>query len=109
LEEPELCTDPRFASNENAGGQQDRVGPHHLGHLTGTHKRLLTGYANSMESGTLGLPRKTIILISSVSRVPLGPINNIEETFEHPQAQARGMVVEVEVCLIFNQAPGFHG
>ncbi|KAH9005064.1 CAIB/BAIF family enzyme [Lactarius hatsudake] len=28
--------------------------------------------------------------------VPYGPINNIQQTFEHPQAIARGVVVEVE-------------
>ncbi|TFY66900.1 hypothetical protein EVG20_g4184 [Dentipellis fragilis] len=28
--------------------------------------------------------------------VPFGPINNIEQTFEHPQAKARGVVVDVE-------------
>ena len=31
--------------------------------------------------------------------VPHGPINNIEQTFEHPQAVARGAVVEVDVRL----------
>ena len=29
--------------------------------------------------------------------VPYGPINNIQETFEHPQAIARGVIVEIEV------------
>lgn len=29
--------------------------------------------------------------------IPHGPINNIQQTFEHPQAIARGVVVEVEV------------
>jgi len=28
--------------------------------------------------------------------VPFGPINNIEQTFKHPQAVARGVVVEVQ-------------
>jgi len=34
-------------------------------------------------------------------RVPFGPINNIAETFSHPQATAREVVVEVEVTLRF--------
>ncbi len=34
-----------------------------------------------------------------VSSVPFGPINNIQQTFNHPQAVARGMVVEVEVKI----------
>ena len=33
------------------------------------------------------------------SRVPFGPINNIEQTFKHPQAVARGVVVEVQVMI----------
>jgi len=28
--------------------------------------------------------------------VPFGPINNIQQTFAHPQAVARGVTVEVE-------------
>jgi succinate---hydroxymethylglutarate CoA-transferase len=31
--------------------------------------------------------------------IPFGPINNIQQTFEHPQAVARGTVVEVEVTV----------
>jgi crotonobetainyl-CoA:carnitine CoA-transferase CaiB-like acyl-CoA transferase len=34
-----------------------------------------------------------------VSSVPFGPINNIQQTFNHPQAIARGVVVEVEVNI----------
>lgn len=33
--------------------------------------------------------------------IPFGPINNIAETFAHPQAVAREVVVEVEVMLCF--------
>lgn len=29
--------------------------------------------------------------------VPFGPINNIKQTFEHPQAIARGVTVEIDV------------
>jgi len=31
--------------------------------------------------------------------VPFGPINNIAETFEHPQAVARGAIMEIDVRL----------
>jgi succinate--hydroxymethylglutarate CoA-transferase len=34
--------------------------------------------------------------LSSVYRIPFGPINNIRQTFEHPQVVARGLVVEVD-------------
>jgi len=39
--------------------------------------------------------------------IPFGPINNIAETFAHPQAVARGAVVEVEVRLasVLNHTP----
>jgi len=40
------------------------------------------------------------LLISRVVlRVPFGPINNIAQTFAHPQAKARGITVEVDVSL----------
>jgi crotonobetainyl-CoA:carnitine CoA-transferase CaiB-like acyl-CoA transferase len=35
-------------------------------------------------------------------RVPFAPINNIAQTFAHPQAVARGIAVEVEVKQLFN-------
>ena len=31
--------------------------------------------------------------------MPFGPINNVQQTFNHPQAVARGVVVEVEVKI----------
>lgn len=35
-------------------------------------------------------------LSSLFDRVPFGPINDIQQTFEHPQVKARGLVVEVD-------------
>lgn len=35
-----------------------------------------------------------------VRRVPFGPINNIDQTFAHPQAVARSCTVEVDVRLL---------
>jgi crotonobetainyl-CoA:carnitine CoA-transferase CaiB-like acyl-CoA transferase len=52
--------------------------------------------------GKGGLPRyfriEHIILYVGYS-VPFGPINNIAQTFSHPQAKPRRIVVEVEVRL----------
>lgn len=31
--------------------------------------------------------------------VPFGPINNIQQTFNHPQAIARGVIAEVQVVI----------
>jgi hypothetical protein len=40
--------------------------------------------------------------------VPFGPINNVSQTFSHPQAKARGIVVEVDVRVSFTPlAPPF--
>lgn len=43
-------------------------------------------------------PRRLISY--AVFRVPFGPINNIAQTFEHPQAKARGITVEVDVSVV---------
>lgn len=34
-----------------------------------------------------------------VIRVPFGPINNIQQTFSHPQVIARDVIVEVQVWI----------
>jgi crotonobetainyl-CoA:carnitine CoA-transferase CaiB-like acyl-CoA transferase len=36
-----------------------------------------------------------------MNSVPFGPINNIRQTFEHPQSQARGVTVEVDVRILY--------
>ena|ERR1700722_4597512 len=44
----------------------------------------------------------TVYLSDTSGRIPHGPINNIQQTSEHPQATAREVVIEVDVsiCLI---------
>lgn len=37
---------------------------------------------------------------SQLYSIPFGPINNIQETFKHPQAIARGSILEVDVCVV---------
>lgn len=32
----------------------------------------------------------------TIIRVPFGPINNISQTFDHPQVKARELVIEIE-------------
>jgi len=39
------------------------------------------------------------IHIEGLLSVPFGPINNIEQTFKHPQAVARGVIAEVQVVI----------
>lgn len=43
----------------------------------------------------------TLLELNVSLSVPFGPINNIAETFSHPQATAREAVVEVEVMPHF--------
>jgi succinate--hydroxymethylglutarate CoA-transferase len=98
LEEPELCNDPRFATNEMRVANrtelvciisdllQKRPRDHWLRKFRGVG--CVTNFSHSPPSDTSDTHH---------SRVPFGPINNIKETFEHPQAKARSIVVEVEV------------
>jgi hypothetical protein len=39
--------------------------------------------------------------IQLLRRVPSGPINNLKQTFEHPQALAREVTVVVDVSIDF--------
>jgi len=51
--------------------------------------------------------------IPTSGSVPFGPINNLQQTFDHPQAIARGVAVEVKVSAPqFRHLPvhlTFHG
>jgi len=40
---------------------------------------------------------------ASPCSVPFGPINNIQQTFAHPQVGARQATVEVDVRIALNQ------
>ncbi|KZV68827.1 CAIB/BAIF family enzyme [Peniophora sp. CONT] len=77
LKLPELATDPRFSSNAA------RVA--HRAELV----QLIT-------DALMEHDRTHWLDAFKGQGVPHGPINNIEQTFEHPQALARGAVVEVD-------------
>ncbi|KAA1469966.1 CoA-transferase family III [Dentipellis sp. KUC8613] len=77
LEQPELVEDARFATNAARVANRDT-----LVQII-TDKLLQEDREHWLQKFT-GLG------------VPFGPINNIEQTFEHPQAIARGVVVDVE-------------
>jgi len=77
LHMPELLTDPRFANNNARVENRDAL----VKIITDV---LLQNTRNYWLSKFEGLG------------VPFGPINNIAETFAHPQARAREIVVEVE-------------
>ncbi|TEB39701.1 CAIB/BAIF family enzyme [Coprinellus micaceus] len=77
LERPDLASDPRFSTNDA------RVA--HRAELV-----KIISDALMQEDGDYWLQQLTGL------GVPFGPINNIQQTFEHPQAVARRVTVEVE-------------
>ncbi|KAJ1896199.1 hypothetical protein LPJ66_004131 [Kickxella alabastrina] len=74
---PELPTDPRFRTNV------DRV----------TNRVALVRLINQELSQ---LTTERVLELMEGSGMPYGPVNNIKQTFEHPQLVARGVVKEVE-------------
>ncbi|KAJ6557252.1 CAIB/BAIF family enzyme [Mycena vulgaris] len=77
LGNPSLAVDPRFATNEA------RV----------TNRAELV---RIIEDALMKHDREHWLRELTGLGVPFGPINNIQQTFEHPQAVARGVTVEVE-------------
>ncbi|VDB85577.1 unnamed protein product [Peniophora sp. CBMAI 1063] len=77
LKRPELATDARFSSNAA------RV----------AHRAELVQFITDV---LMEHDRAYWLDAFKGQGVPHGPINNIEQTFEHPQALARGAVVEVD-------------
>ncbi|KAJ7288543.1 CoA-transferase family III domain-containing protein [Mycena rebaudengoi] len=77
LEYPALASDPRFASNEARVANREEL------------VRVITE-ALVKHDRDYWLKRFTGL------GVPFGPINNIKQTFEHPQAVARGVTVDVD-------------
>ncbi|EKM79349.1 hypothetical protein AGABI1DRAFT_113921 [Agaricus bisporus var. burnettii JB137-S8] len=77
LEDPSLATDPKY--QDNGVRVQNRVELTHI--ITDKLKQHDREYWLKKMTG-LG--------------IPFGPINNIQQTFEHPQAVARQVTVDVE-------------
>ncbi|KAF8513242.1 CAIB/BAIF family enzyme [Gautieria morchelliformis] len=77
LELPSMATDPRFAS------PSDRVANR-------------VELCSEIERRLREESRDVWMVKFKGKGVPFGPINNIAQTFQHPQAQARGVTVEVE-------------
>ncbi|GLB38503.1 putative coA-transferase family III [Lyophyllum shimeji] len=77
LEDPALATDPRFATNDARVANREEL-------------------VRIISDVLLKQDREHWLERFSGLGVPFGPINNIQQTFEHPQAVARGVTVEVE-------------
>jgi len=77
LQQPALADDPRFSSN---------------GMRVNNRKELVQIITDVFEQQT----REYWIEKFTGLGIPFGPINNIAETFKHPQAVARGAVVEID-------------
>ncbi|RDB17933.1 Succinate--hydroxymethylglutarate CoA-transferase [Hypsizygus marmoreus] len=77
FDKPELANDQKFATNDaRVANREELIG--------------------IISDALLQHEREHWLHRFSGLGVPFGPINNIQETFEHPQAIARGVVVEVE-------------
>lgn len=95
LNQPELASDPKFSSNKARVANRAELIPiitealmqHERDHWLQEFSGL--GYPETLTRFTSFLTKNP--------RVPFGPINNLEQTFAHPQALARGVTVEVEV------------
>ncbi|KAH9922874.1 CAIB/BAIF family enzyme [Epithele typhae] len=80
LERPDLPTDPKFNSNKaRVANRQELIS--------------LINDALMKEGRDHWLAKLTGL------GVPFGPINNIQQTFQHPQVEARKMITEVEVTV----------
>ncbi|PAV17317.1 CAIB BAIF family enzyme [Pyrrhoderma noxium] len=77
LGDPAIATDQRFNTNTNRVANRDAL------------KEIITGVLMTQDRDHWLEKFKGL-------GIPFGPINNIQQTFEHPQAKARGVVVEVE-------------
>jgi len=77
LRQPELADDPKFSTNAA------RV----------AHRELLV---KIITEALMQEPLEHWLNLFNGLGVPYGPINNIEQTFKHPQVVARGVVVEVQ-------------
>ncbi|KAF8275083.1 CAIB/BAIF family enzyme [Lactarius quietus] len=77
LGQPELANDTRFSTNGARVANRDQL----VKIITDTLMRK---------------PQSHWLRLFDGLGIPYGPINNIQQTFEHPQAVARGVVVEVE-------------
>ncbi|KAJ7644324.1 CAIB/BAIF family enzyme [Roridomyces roridus] len=77
LDQPMLSQDPRFINNE-------------------ARVKNRTELINIIENALMQQDRSYWLERFTGLGVPFGPINNISQTFAHPQAVARGVTVEVE-------------
>jgi crotonobetainyl-CoA:carnitine CoA-transferase CaiB-like acyl-CoA transferase len=77
LGHPEWKADPRFATNS------DRMAN-------------LPALVEKMNAVLVTQPRAHWLAVFDAAGVPAGPVHSIGEALDHPQALARGMVVEVD-------------
>lgn len=77
LQKPELSVDPRFVSNEVRVANRAEL-------------------VKIIEEALRQHPQAYWQEKFTGQGIPFGPINNIQQTFQHPQAVARNMVVEIE-------------
>lgn len=73
----QLDADPRFATNRERVAHRDAL-------------------LDALEPALAAQPRSDILAALEAAGVPAGPINTVAEAFADPQAEARGMVLELD-------------
>jgi succinate--hydroxymethylglutarate CoA-transferase len=95
LDQPHLATDPRYLTNSARVKHRAEL----VEEITDIMKGQTRDYWNRRLTG-VGLVLANIGAecenADNIYSVPFGPINDIEQTFDHPQVKARGLVVEVD-------------
>ncbi|KLO06969.1 CAIB/BAIF family enzyme [Schizopora paradoxa] len=77
LHKPELITNPKFSTNASRVANREEL-------------------VTIISDVLLGHTRNYWLKEFNGLGIPFGPINNIEQTFNHPQAKARNLVKEIE-------------
>ncbi|KAJ2080241.1 hypothetical protein H4R24_003216 [Coemansia sp. RSA 988] len=81
LNMPQMANDLRFLTNS------DRV----------TNRKVLVSV---IEDALAGKTTQQTLTMLEGSGLPYGPVNNLKQTFDHPQIKARGVVREIEHPLV---------
>jgi len=76
IDAPEIAQDPAYATNKDRIARRAEIGAR-------------------IGAATAKLPRDVLLARFEAAKVPAGPINTIADVFADPQAQARGIKVEL--------------
>lgn len=99
VEQPELASDPRFSTNSaRVAHRADIVGIITEKLLQNSRDHWLAKFKGLGYMWHCSCTRT--LCTHFMCSIPFGPINNIKQSFGHPQALAREMVININVCNI---------